>query len=192
MQNLLTEFQSHLKKDKRFVTGGKLLKNKIIELSLQPDPEFINLLLENEDIKKHFFTKTGKALVFDKIRFQKFVSTKAFLPNSYTAFKNKIGLIKEDEYLSENKEVILAWPYKDCLLEGGQTKEDTQKEEIFWNETLAPKDIDRLLAPKVFNNFKRFSNVGIEEVTAFTSNENYLLKGNNLIVLHSLLKKRLK
>ena len=188
MQNLLTELQTHLKTDKRFVAGGKLLKNKIIELSLQPDPESINLLLANDAIKKHFFPETGKALVFDKIRFQKFIGNKAFLPNSYTAFKNKIGLQREEEYLSENKDVVLAWPYKDCLLEGGQTKEDSQKEEIFWNETLAPKDIDRLLSPKVFTNFRRFTKEKVEEITSFSKNENYLLKGNNLIVLHSLLK----
>ena len=188
MQNLLTELQSHLKKDKRFVAGGKLLKNKIIELSLQPDPEFIDMLLAQEDIKKHFFIETGKALIFDKVRFQKFVSNKSFLPNSYTAFKNKIGLQKEEEYLSEKKEVVLAWPYKDCLLEGGQTKEEAKKEEIFWNETLAPNEIDRLLSPKVFTGFKRFTKDGPEEVHAFSNRENYLFKGNNLIVLHSLLK----
>ena len=188
MQNLLTELQLHLRKDKRLVSEGKLLKNKIIELSLQPDAELINLLLEQEEIRKYFFTQTGKAWIFDSGKFQKFMSNKAFLPNSYTAFKNKIGLLQGSGYLSENKEVVLAWPYKDCLLEGGQTKEDAQREELFWNETLNPDEIDRLLAPKVFHHFTRFTKEGMEEVNSFSTMENFLFKGNNLVVLHSLLK----
>lgn len=35
---------------------------------------------------------------------------------------------------------MLAWPYKDCVLEGGMTKEDAGRDEIFWNTTLAPDD----------------------------------------------------
>ncbi|MEK7250923.1 MAG: site-specific DNA-methyltransferase [Bacteroidota bacterium] len=32
-------------------------------------------------------------MVFDKEKFMKFVDNKEFLPDSYTAFKNKIGLL---------------------------------------------------------------------------------------------------
>jgi len=45
-------------------------------------------------------------------------------------------------------------------LEGGQTKEDQKRDEIFWNETLAPDEIDRLFEPKVLTNFKRFDKDG--------------------------------
>jgi len=70
--------------------------------------------------------------IFDKDKFIKFVSNKQFLPDSYTAFKNKIGLVDEkDEFISEKKEVVLAWPYKDCVLEGGMTKEEQKRDEIF-------------------------------------------------------------
>lgn len=186
MQNLLDDLATLLAKDQRFVIDGKLLKNKIIESSLNLDPDLLKLLLQNETIKKHFFQQVGDFLVFDKIKFQKFVSNKQFLPDSYTAFKNKIGLTSGGDFISDKKEVVLSWPYKDCVLEGGQTKEDQKYSEIFWNETLAPDEIDRLLSPKVFTNFKRYTKNGEEEVNALSDTENYIIKGNNLLALHSL------
>jgi adenine-specific DNA-methyltransferase len=194
MQNLLKDLTELFTKDDRLVSEGKLLKNKVIELALKMDADLIKHLLKSEPIKKHFFTAIDDILVFDKIKFQKFVSNKQFLPDSYTAFKNKIGLVNEDgDYLSESKEVVLAWPYKDCVLEGGQTKEDAKRNEIFWNETLAPDEIDRLLAPKVLTNFKKYDNDGESQLTGKEeidfSKENLVIKGNNLLALHSLYKR---
>ncbi|TXL03927.1 restriction endonuclease subunit M [Methylococcaceae bacterium CS2] len=140
-------------------------------------------------MKKHFFKEIGKALVFDKVAFQSFVSNKQFLPDSYTALKNKIGLTADREYLTESKEVVLSWAYKDCVLEGGQTKEDQKRKEIFWNETLAPDEIDRLLAPKALGNFKKYYKDGEHEVENISLNDNLIIKGNNLLALHSLKKK---
>lgn len=194
MQNLLKDLTELLSKDDRLVSEGKLLKNKVIELALKMDAALIKHLLKSEPIKKHFFTDIDGIFVFDKIKFQKFVSNKQFLPDSYTAFKNKIGLVNETgDYLSESKEVVLAWPYKDCVLEGEQTKEDQKRNEIFWNETLAPDEIDRLLAPKVLTNFKKYDTHGEHHLTGKEeidfSKENLIIKGNNLLALHSLYKR---
>ena len=186
MQNLLDNLAILLAKDQRFVIDGKILKNKVIESALNLDADLLKLLLQNETIKKHFFQQVNDIFVFDKIKFQKFVSNKQFLPDSYTAFKNKIGLISGNDFISDRKEVVLSWPYKDCILEGGQTKEEQKRSEIFWNETLAPDEIDRLLSPKVFTNFKRYTKYGEEENTTLSGNENYIIKGNNLLALHSL------
>jgi len=189
MQNLLNDLKDLLQQDDRLVVDGKLLKNKIIELGLQLDTSLLKMLLSHPSIKKHFFQEVEKVLVFDKIKFQKFVSNKSFLPDSYTSFKNKIGLIDGEEFISESKEVVLAWAYKDCVLEGGQTKEETRREEIFWNETLAPDDIDRLFSPKVFTSFKKYIKGGTEKLTEIGNCDNLIIKGNNLLVLHSLKKR---
>jgi adenine-specific DNA-methyltransferase len=173
------------------------LKIKSIELALAMDVGLIKLLLKNNSIKKHFFTEVAgvySVLVFDKIKFQKFVSNKEFLPDSYTSFKNKIGLVNDrGEYLDDGREVVLVWPYKDCVLEGGQTKEDQKRDEIFWNETLAPDEIDRLLAPKVLTGWKRYDSKGAHELTGKDKidfkNENLIIRGNNLLALHSIYKK---
>jgi len=188
MQNLLHELTKLLSKDKRFLSDdGKLLKNKVIEAALQLDSKLLRLLFKSKTIKKHFFTQVDSTLVFDKTKFQKFISQKSFLSDSYTAFTNKIGLTVADEFISEGKEVVLSWPFKDCVLEGGQTKEDEKRDEIFWNETLAPDEIDRLLSPKVFNNFKKYDSKGEHKVTDISLEDNLIIKGNNLLALHSLL-----
>ncbi|CAN5820587.1 hypothetical protein BH10BAC2_BH10BAC2_27220 [soil metagenome] len=186
MQNLLSDLKDLLRQDERLVVDGNLIKNKIIELGLQLDPLLISILLSHTSIKKHFFQEAGNILVFDKIKFQRFVSNKAFLPDSYTSFKNKIGLLDDNEFISESKEVVLGWPYKDCVLEGGQTKDDTKREESFWNEILAPDEIDRLLSPKAFKNFRKYLKEGATEVDKLTTDDNFFLKGNNLFGLCSL------
>lgn len=189
MQNLLNNLKELLTADERLVVDGKLMKNKIIELGLALDKGLLALLLKDPTIKKHFFEDVAGILVFDKIKFMRFVSNKEFLPNSYTSFKNKIGLFIDDEFLTENKDVVLSFPYKDCVLEGGQTKEEAGREEIFWNETLAPDEIDRLLAPKVLTNFFLYDKTGKHKVKSILPTDNLIIKGNNLLALHSLKKK---
>jgi adenine-specific DNA-methyltransferase len=171
-----------------------LLKNKVVEYALKLDSGLLRLLLKSKTIKKHFFTEVDGLLVFDKIKFQSFVSNKEFLPDSYTAFKNKIGLVDEKgDFIASSGKVTLVWPYKDCVLEGGQTKEDQKRDEIFWNETLAPDEIYRLFAPKVITNWKRIDSKG-EHILSGNEKidfdkENFIIKGNNLLVLHSIYKR---
>lgn len=186
MQNLLQDLLKLLERDDRLVVEGQLLKNKIVELALGLDSGLIRLLLSHEGIRRHFFAELDGVFVFDKIKFQQFVNNKEFLPDSYTAFKNKIGLTADGHYLTDSKEVVLAWPYKDCVLEGGQTKEDAKRDEVFWNETLAPDQIDRLLYPKVLTNFKKFDKDGEHKGASIGHNDNLIIKGNNLLALHTL------
>ena len=185
-QNLLNDLKDALEKDQNLVIDGQLNKTLIEQKALSLDKEFLRLILDTDSLKKHFFEDIDGTLVFDKVKFQQFIHNKSFLPDSYTTFKNKIGLTTNGEYLSKSGEVVLAWPHKDCVLEGGQDKEDARRDEIFWNETLAPDDIDRLLSPKVFTNWKKYDNDGEQEVEEPSLNDNYLIKGNNLLALHSL------
>jgi adenine-specific DNA-methyltransferase len=195
MENILDNLKNLLQKNERLVSEGELLKNKVIELAIKLDEDLIELLLSDEQIKRVFFKQVGKVTIFDKDKFIKFVSNKQFLPDSYTAFKNKIGLTENGEFVSKKKEVVLSWPYKDCVLEGGMTKEDQKRDEIFWNEILAPDEISRLLDPKVFTNAKRIDAKGEHKFDGFRTDdkgnikENLIIKGNNLLVLHSLKKR---
>jgi len=191
MKSLINELINILKGNKKYTVEGKLLKNKIVEDALKLEPNLLKLLLKSRNLKKHFFQIVDDLLVFDKIKFQRFVSNKQFLPDSYTSFKNKIGLIANGEYLTDSKEVVLAWPYKDCILEGGQNKEDSKRNEIFWNETLAPDEIDRLLSAKAFTNWKKYDVDGEHKLTKNIDfdKENLIIKGNNLLALHSLVKR---
>ena len=89
---------------------------------------------------------------------------------------------------------MLSWPYKDCTLAGGQDKEDSKRQEVFYNEILAKDEIDRLLDPKAFTHFKKYSSAGVSTLESFqrsedgTITDNLIIKGNNLLALHSLKK----
>ena len=189
MENLFTHLeQVVLRMDSRFCTeDGHLLKNNVVEAALALDPKLLHYLLADEKLHKQFFREVDGLLVFDKVQFQRFVMNKQFLPDSYTSFKNKVGLTNENgEFLSESREIILSWPYKDCMLEGGQTKEDAKRNEIFWNETLAPDEINRLTEPKALCNFRRYDSKGEHEATELCPDDNLIIKGNNLLALYSL------
>lgn len=189
--NLFHVLEKLLRNESRYCSeDGILLKNAIVEAALAMRPELIKLLLTHEGLKANFFTDVDGLLVFDKVRFQKFVMNKRFLPDSYTSFKNKIGLTNEDDnFVAESREVVLSWPYKDCILEGGQTKEDAKRNEVFWNEILAPDEINRLTEPKVLTNFRRYDSNGESVPTEVSSQDNFIIKGNNLLVLESLKRK---
>lgn len=168
----------------------QLIKNNIVEAALSLQPKLIRLLLANEELAACFFTDVEGVKVFDKVKFQRFVMNKSFLADSYTSYKNKIGLTDEDgRFVSESREVVLSWPYKDCMLEGGQTKEDAKRDEIFWSEILAPDAINRLTEPKAFTGFKRYDKNGEHEVDHLYNTDNYIIKGNNLLALYSLKKR---
>lgn len=190
-KNLFIELENLLRMESSYCTeDGVLLKNAIVEAALALRPELIAKLLSHDGLKRNFFTEIEGVLVFDKVKFQKFVMNKRFLPDSYTSFKNKVGLTNEDgDFLSESREVVLSWPYKDCVLEGGQTKEDVKRNEVFWNEILAPDEINRLTEPKVLTNFKRYDVDGEHEVDSISMDDNLIIKGNNLLALHSLKRK---
>lgn len=182
-----------LKKDSRLwdekikEINETLLKDLINKL----DEKLIALLLSDKQTKEKFFIKIKDVFVLKQNELKFFIDENK-LDNSYTQYQNKIGLRVGSKLLSERNEVVLDWPFKDCVLEGGMTKEDQKRNEIFFNEVLAKDEIDRLEDPKVFINWKRYTAKGDEKVKDLkrdkdgTIKENLIIKGNNLLALHSL------
>ena len=189
--NFIEELETTLKDDERFVSqDGQLLKPRVRDAVSQLDAKLIRSLAAAPLLKEHFFKNVDDITIFDQEKFMWVVSSKEFLPDSYTAYRNKIGLsVNDHDLLTSSNEVSLVWPYKDCVLEGGQDKEDERRDEIFYNETLAPDEVTRLLAPKAFCNATRYTEEGEERLTEFDENENLLIKGNNLLALSSLLER---
>lgn len=190
-ESYLNKLESVLRKDERLIAeDGRLLKVKIAELARALDPELIKLILNEKELKKLFFTKIDSVLIFDKDKFVTFVENEAFLPDSYTSYKNKVGLATDrNDFISDRNEVVLNWPYKDCVLEGGQDKEDQKRNETFWNEILGADQRDVLLAPKVLTGFKRYDKDGEHNTTEIKENDNLIIKGNNLLALYTLKKR---
>ena len=164
MPNFYETVLDVLKQDNRFVANdGTFLRNAAYEASIQMDSNLIHLLLANPKTKKEFFRDVDGVLVFDKVGFGWIINNRQFLPDSYTRFKNKIGLTDENgELISASGKVELVFPYKDCVLEGGQTKEEHP-----W----------------------KYENGTKKSVNKIDSKDNLIIKGNNYFVLVSLLRR---
>lgn len=207
-----SSLEALLKNDSRLIDEHKELNLAMIrELADKTDEKLIELLLSNNEVKKKFFLKVKDVCVFKQNDFKFFLDANQ-IDNSYTAYENKIGLNAGGKYLKDGiDDVVLNFPYKDCVLEGGQSTEEgtddyfeyndekekyevkaTQRKEIFFNEVLAQDEIDRLYEPKAFTNIKKYTAEGEENLKSFTRDENgiitdnLIIKGNNLLALHSL------
>ena len=217
MSNFNQTLETTLKKHLDFIDNeGDLYKAKVIDSAWKVEPKLIELLLENREIKAKFFTEIKGHWVFNVALFVAYIQDKNFLSDSWTNFKNKIGLMDGNKFLNQKNDVALVWPFKDCILEGGQTDEESKRKEIFFNEILAQDEIDVLLDPKVLTNFKRYGDeneklkvknekLDGEEIPLLrggtagdgvdsfftrdqngTIKDNLIIKGNNLLALHTL------
>lgn len=190
MKNIYDIVVDLLKSNERYLSeDGNLLKANVYSDAMTMNKELIETLLKNEATRKKFFVELNNNYVFDKQGFAWFVEEKEFLPDSYTKYTNKIGLTSNYKFISQNNDIVIDFPYKDCVLEGGQTKEDQKRDEIFFNETIASDEISRMLSPKVFTNIKKYTKDGNISLSKFNENDNLIIKANNLIALTSLLKK---
>ena len=135
MSNFFDKVVEVLKQDERFFTAeGELLRNAVYEAAMKMDAKLLKMLFENADTKSRFFTDVDGISVFDKVGFGWVINNREFLPDSYTRYKNKIGLANGNgDFIATSNDVELVFPYKDCVLEGGQTREDQKKDEIFYN-----------------------------------------------------------
>ncbi len=155
------------------------------------DSKVIDLILQEKKLREKFFVKIKDAYVFKTNDF-KFFMEENKVNNSYTRYQNRIGLSDGRIFMEDSGDVVLDFPYKDCILEAGQSKEDSKREEVFFNQILAKDEIDRLLDDKTFVNWKRFTKKGEEKVKDLKMDdggnikENLIIKGNNLLALHSL------
>ena len=206
-----------------FTDENKNLKiNVIKDYADNGNTKLLEPLLKNAQTKKAFFTPILDSFVFNTARFKEFLEYSSAC-NSYSKYLGKkIGLYMGDSSLLDRNEVVLNFPFKDCVLEGGQRKEDgldtyyeyddkkseytekqSKRREVFYNEVLAQDEIDSLFSPKAFCNTKRYEKGKSEKCTKLnrdaelnkkrglaedTITDNLIIKGNNLLALHSLKK----
>lgn len=217
IDNILKQDDRLWNKDKTEL-NQTLLLDKVEEI----DEKIIELLLHDKQTREEFFVKIKDVYIF-KINDFKFFMEENKVNNSYTQYKNGIGLTDGKRFLNDSKDVVLNFPYKDCVLEGGQSTEEgmdtffnyeeektktvkgkkltepagykekqSKRKEIFFNEFLAHDEIDRLYDEKVLVNWKRFTKDEEHEVKEIKRDEygiikeNLIIKGNNLLALHSL------
>ena len=192
-QNLHAKLTEALKPERDyFDEAGELLRARLIDHAYKLNHNLIRLLLTDNEVTEEFFEEIEGRWIFDYNALVRYVKSKDFLLGSYTQFQNKIRLNIDGKSFNERGEVALVWPYKDCVLEGGQTKEEEKRKEIFFNEVIAQDEINRMLHPKVLTNWKRHTVSGEQDIREIkrdengTIRENLIIKGNNLIALHCL------
>lgn len=160
----------------------------IRNLAQSYDEKLFCYLLEQstykDEFKNRFFIMRNNTYIFKLNDFLTFLDLRN-LSGSFTSYTNKIGLgFKTKSFLKTNNEVVLNFAYKDGVIKGGQSKDEDKKNEIFFNEILAKDEIDVLFARKALQNFEL-----IGDLKENLNNANLLIKGNNLLCLHSLKKK---
>ena len=182
---LQQEINNVLKAFPEYWNENTLLKNKLIEDVRSYNESLIESLLSNALIRDTYSLQLSSGIVFKVEDFINMLRFKNYWDNSYTKYTNEIGLTSESKYLRYNTDIVLDFPHKDSVLEGGMTKEDRGKKEIYYHNVIAKEEIDTLFSPKVLTNIKKFDDSGSHQIQSIKEKDNLIIKGNNLIALHS-------
>lgn len=173
--------------------NGALKRDKVIEDLDHYDRDLMTALLANQQIHDQYTEKVADTEIFKLNQFLDVFEYKKFWEDSFTKYANRIGLTTGGKFISDSEDVILDFPYKDTVLKAGMSKEDADKDvgadEPFLNETLAHSEISELFEPKVLMNAKRYDKDGEHDATSFNDQDNLIIKGNNIIALHSIARK---
>ncbi|GAA7398606.1 site-specific DNA-methyltransferase [Helicobacter pylori] len=168
-------------------------KERLETLILQNDEKLLTFMLENKnanDYKNAFFKTIANVLVFNQEALLECLTKE--IENSFTRFANKIGLYSQgrpkDCPIKSSELVVLNFPFKDNVLLGSAKDNSTKTNECFYHEILHKKEIDALFKQKALCRFEMHGEGDLESALK-DKNTNYLIKGNNLIALHSLKKK---
>ena len=186
--NILDEISEVLNGIEKYWINEKLAKQIVVEDLRNNDTKLISKLLANKSINETYVQDIDGYKIFDKESLISLLRYKNYWQDSYTKYANKIGLTTEGKYLNYNSDVVLDFPFKDCVLEGGMTKEDSvlRNDEKFYNEVIAKEEIDTLFSPKALTKIKKYDKHGEHYISDTKSNDNLILKGNNLNALNTL------
>ncbi|GAA7896464.1 hypothetical protein HpBT039_07340 [Helicobacter pylori] len=168
---------------------NRFTKECLETLILTADEKLLTFMLEDKnanDYKNAFFKTIANSLVFNQKALLECLTKE--LENSFTRFENKIGLYSQGRPIKSSELVVLNFPFKDNVLLGNAKDNSAKSKELFYHEVLHKKEIDTLLKKKALCRFEMHGEGDLENALK-DRNTNYLIKGNNLIALHSLKKK---
>nr|AQW34726.1 type III restriction endonuclease subunit M [Mammaliicoccus sciuri]AQW34740.1 type III restriction endonuclease subunit M [Mammaliicoccus sciuri] len=176
--------------DKYFI-GEVLNKNKVIQDLDTYDQDLLEAFISNETLKSNFTIDIAGNIVMQTNKLIELFEADEYWQDSYTKYSKKIGLTAGGKFIDESTDVVLDFPYKDTVLKASMSKEDTDKDdrrpnELFLNEVIAKEEIDVLLDKKLLVNAKKYDENGEHEIDNFNKDDNLIMKGNNLLALHTL------
>lgn len=176
--------------DKYFI-DGIVHKSKVIQDLDEYDVALIEAFIGNETVKSNFTINIAGNIVVQTNKLLDLFEADEYWQDSYTKYSKKIGLTADGKFIDESTNVVLDFPYKDTVLKASMSKEDTDKgdlrpDEPFLNEVIAKEEIDVLLDKKILVNVKKYDVNGEHEINSFSEDDNLIIKGNNLLALHTL------
>lgn len=173
--------------DKYFV-GEELNRSKISNDLRNYNESLIGKLFEIEYIQRHYLKEVAGYNIFQIEELEESILYSDYWDTSYTEYENRIGLSSKGKFIEDNQDVVLDFPFKDGVLTASMTKEDSKEgyDDAFLNEVIEKDEIDRLLEKKIFVNAKRYSTEGVGATGVFEEDDNLIIKGNNLLALHTI------
>ena len=173
--------------NKYFASNGALKRTTVIEDLDNYDKDLMTALLSDDLLHKTYTSKIAGVEIFEINKFVDMLKCKEYWADSFTRYNNGVGLAVGDRYIKDSSDVVLNFTHKDCVLKAGMTKEDQKNVyEPFLNETLARSEIDELEEPKILVNATRYDKNGATAANYFDTQDNLIIKGNNLLALYSI------
>lgn len=198
MAKIETKIFDELKKalssfDGKYLVGEELNRSKITDDLRNYDEALLSKLFEVEFIKQHFIKEVAGQKLFQIEKLEEAILYNDYWDTSYTKYENRVGLASKGKFLQDSQDVVLDFPFKDGVLTASMTKEDSEDgyDDAFLNEVIEKDEIDRLFDKKILTNVKRFgdnSSVSVDNgiVSFDKEKDNLIIKGNNLLALHTL------
>lgn len=173
----------------KYLVGEELNRSKLSDDLRNYDEDLLEKLFQIDFIKQHFIKEIAGQKLFQIEQLEEAILYNDYWDTSYTKYENRIGLASNGKFLEDSQDVVLDFPFKDCVLTASMTKEDNEDgyDDAFLNEVIEKDEIDRLFDKKIFVNSKRFDENGESTVTEFNEDtDNLIIKGNNLLALHAI------
>lgn len=174
--------------DKYFI-GDELNRSQISDDLRAYNEDLLSKLFEIDFIKKNYLKNIAGQYLFQIDQLEEAILYDDYWDTSYTKYENRVGLTSNGKFIKDNQDVVLDFPFKDCVLTASMTKEDSKNgyDDAFLNEVIEKDEIDRLFDKKILNNAKRYDVNGETNADYFDSKkDNLIIKGNNLLALHTL------
>ena len=180
----------------KYFVGAELNRSKLTDDLRNYDEALLSKLFDVEFIKQHFIKEVAGQKLFQIEQLEEAILYNGYWDTSYTKYENRVGLASKGKFLKDSEDIVLDFPFKDGVLTASMTKEDNEDgyDDAFLNEVIEKDEIDRLLDKKVFVNVKRFGDNNTaqqdNEIVSFRKEkDNLIIKGNNLLALHTLKEK---
>lgn len=181
----------------KYFVGEELNRSKLADDLRNYDESLFDKLFKVDFIKQHFIKEVAGQKLFRIEQLEEAILYNDYWDTSYTKYENRVGLASKGKFLQDSQDVVLDFPFKDGVLTASMTKGDNEDgyDDAFLNEVIEKDEIDRLFDKKILTNIKRYGenssvsqsiNVDNGIVSFDKEKDNLVIKGNNLLALHTL------